>query len=313
MVYAALLAVAFWASTAAQPPAGPDAEITLERTACFGTCPVYSVRITGDGAVEYIGKQYVRVVGPARKRISVAAVQQLLEFIERAGYFQMEPEYRYLIGPNGSRGSVTDLPTTTTSVRIGDRRHRIVDYAWAPDALREIERAIDRAAGTARWISVDRQVVDELVRGGWKAASPEGTRYLAAAVERSDLDTVDALLSAGVEPNAQPPGILPYATDPAILARLIDGGADVNGASPSGETVLMIAVRRGDAEKVRVLIDAGALVTSSNSEGQTALQMAREALVRSQAAPPSRSPTGPTITPDYGTIVRLLVAAGAKE
>jgi len=312
MVHAVVLAVVLLTSAAAQPPAALDAEITLERTACFGTCPVYSVRITGDGTVEYVGKAHVRIVGPARTRISVAAVRQLLDIVERAGYFQMEPEYRYLIGPNGSRGTVSDLPTTTTSVRIGERRHRIVDYAWAPDRLREVERAIDRTAGTARWVSVDRQAVEELVRGGWKPATREGFAYLVAAVERTDLDAVDALLTAGVEPNTQPPGVLPYATDSTIIARLIDGGADVNGVSPSGDTVLMIAVRGGDAEKVRQLLAAGALVTSTNSAGQTSLQIAREALARSNAAPPSRSPTGPTTTPDYATIVRLLVAAGAK-
>src|SRR5262245_5862365 len=312
MVHAVLLAVVLLTSAAAQPAGAPDAEITLERTACFGTCPVYSVRILGQGDVEYTGKAHVRVVGPARRRISVAAVRQLLDIVERAGYFQMEPEYRYLIGPDGSRGTVTDLPTTTTGVRIGDRRHRVVDYAFAPDALRQIERAIDRTAGTARWISVDRGAIDELIREGWKPTSREGYQYLVAAVERADLDTVDALLTAGVDPNAQTPGILPYAGDPKIVARLIDGGADVNATSPSGDTVLMIAVRSGDAEKVRLLLAAGALVTSSNSPGQTALQMAREAAAKSRAAPPPRSPSGQTVAPDYASIIRLLVAAGAK-
>jgi len=308
-----VLVAAVLLGSAAQPASiGLDAEITLERTACFGTCPVYWVRITGDGHVEYVGKEHVRVVGPASTRISEASVRQLLNRIERAGYFQMEPEYRYLTGPNGARGTVTDLPTTTTSVRIGDRHHRVVDYAWAPDALHDIERAIDRTAGTARWISVDRQAVNDLMRGGWKAASPEGTGYLAAAVERADLDTVDVLLAAGVDPNSAPAGALLYARDPKIVTRLVDGGADVNAVSPSADTILMSAARSGDAEKVRMLLAAGALVNLSNRAGQTALQIAREALARSQAAPPSRSPTGTTMVPDYATVVRLLVAAGAK-
>jgi hypothetical protein len=305
MVHAVLLAGVLLTSGAAQPPVALDAEITLERTACFGTCPVYSVRITGDGDVEYVGKDYVRVVGPARRRISVAAVRQLLDMVERAGYFEMEPEYRFLTGPNGARGVVTDLPTTTTSVRIGERRHRIVDYAWAPDALRDVERAIDRTAGTARWISVDRQAVDELVRKGWKPESREGFAYLVAAVDRADMDTVDALLAAGVEPNAQPPGALNYAREPQIISRLIDGGADVNAVSPSGDTILMIAARSGEVERVRRLIAAGALVSSTNGAGQTALQIAREAQMRTRAA-------GPNTPPDYDTVVRLLAAAGAK-
>src|SRR5262245_53997404 len=117
MLIAPLLAALLVTSTAAQAAGALDAEVTLGRTACFGTCPVYSVRITGDGLVEYVGKQYVRVVGPAQRRISRAAVQELLDAIQKAGYFEMAGEYRYLVGPDGTRGTVTDLPTTTTSVR----------------------------------------------------------------------------------------------------------------------------------------------------------------------------------------------------
>lgn len=161
MLIASLVTTVAIAVPAAQPSDALDAEITLERTACFGTCPVYSVRINGDGTVEYVGKQYVRVVGPAQSRIPRAALQQLLDLIQKAGYFEMDAEYRYLIGPNGTRGTVTDLPTTITSVRIGTRTHRIVDYVGAPDALHDIERHIDRAAGTAEWIANQRPAKKE--------------------------------------------------------------------------------------------------------------------------------------------------------
>src|SRR5262245_48014013 len=156
MLIVSLAAAIAIALPAAQPPDVLDAEISLERTACFGTCPVYSVRIAGDGAVEYVGKQYVRVMGPAQRRISRAVVQQLLDAIQKAGYFEMAGEYRYLVGPDGSRGTVTDLPTTITSVRIGTRTHRIVDYVGAPEALHDVEQRIDRAAGTAEWIGNQR-------------------------------------------------------------------------------------------------------------------------------------------------------------
>jgi hypothetical protein len=248
-----------------------------------------------------------------QSRISRASVQRLLDLIQTAGYFEMDGEYRYLIGPDGTRGVVTDLPTTTTSVRIGTERHRVVDYVGAPEALHEVERAIDRTAGTARWISVDRKAVDELVRSGWKPASPEGFGYLIAAVERADLDTVDALLTAGVAPNAQPADALRFARDPSIVTRLIDGGADVNAVSRSGETILMFAVRMGQAEQVRLLLDAGALVTSSSESGETALQIARALLVSERTAVRPPSPFGPEPPRDYARIVQLLLAAGAKD
>ena len=38
--------------------------ITLERTACFGVCPVYKLTIYGDGRVLYDGIRFVRTEGP---------------------------------------------------------------------------------------------------------------------------------------------------------------------------------------------------------------------------------------------------------
>jgi hypothetical protein len=35
----------------------------LERTACYGTCPAYSVEIRGDGSVHYDGRAFVAVRG----------------------------------------------------------------------------------------------------------------------------------------------------------------------------------------------------------------------------------------------------------
>ena len=44
--------------------------ITLERTACFGVCPVYKLTVYGDGRVVYEGKRFVRVEGTITRNIS---------------------------------------------------------------------------------------------------------------------------------------------------------------------------------------------------------------------------------------------------
>jgi Domain of unknown function (DUF6438) len=51
-----------------------DVLVKLERTSCFGECPVYSVTIDGRGNVTYDGEQFVRVKGRATGRISVSRV-----------------------------------------------------------------------------------------------------------------------------------------------------------------------------------------------------------------------------------------------
>lgn len=50
--------------------------ISLEQTACYGTCPAYKVTIHGDGNVVYVGNNHVRI---ARLTILMGADTHRLE------------------------------------------------------------------------------------------------------------------------------------------------------------------------------------------------------------------------------------------
>jgi len=56
-------------------PLPQDAIITLHRTMCFGTCPVYRITIYGTGEVVYQGYYFVRVKGPRTAYISQGQVR----------------------------------------------------------------------------------------------------------------------------------------------------------------------------------------------------------------------------------------------
>ena len=47
----------------------------------------------------------------------------------------------------------------------------------------------------------------------------------------------------------------------AMIAKLLDAGADPNTANQGGETVLMTASRTGNVEAVKLLLDRGATGT----------------------------------------------------
>lgn len=127
-----------------QSPAVPDdLVIKLERTACFGTCPVYTVTIDARGNVTYDGTSFVRVQGRQTDRIPVASVGKILETAARIGFFGLKDEYSAL---------VSDLPSTFITITRDGRTKRIEDYFGAPDGLKELERQIDDAARTNRWI-----------------------------------------------------------------------------------------------------------------------------------------------------------------
>ncbi len=122
--------------------------ITLNRGPCFGTCPIYTVTIHGDGRIEYEGAQFTAHPGKYEAKISVAQVRALFEKFRAANFFALRVEYR---------GEVTDNPTYTVTLRYDDHEKRVVDYVGRmvamPLVVTELERAIDEAADTARWVA----------------------------------------------------------------------------------------------------------------------------------------------------------------
>lgn len=130
-----------------------DVRISMERLPCFGTCPVYTVTITGDGLVTFNGQSHVQTVGEATARIEPAAVAALVAELEKGGFFSFADSYTLDSPACGAYH--TDAPRANTTVRTA-ARSRTVQHDFgcngAPAALRRLEEAIDRTAGTSRWI-----------------------------------------------------------------------------------------------------------------------------------------------------------------
>jgi hypothetical protein len=119
--------------------------IRLTRSMCFGTCPDYTVEISGSGDVTYIGGAYVRVSGVQRSKISPESVRDLYESFVRAGFFSMA-EICCM--------RVTDLSTTTTSIEYDGRTKEVINHHTGPAELRYLEAKIDDVAGTIKWVPV---------------------------------------------------------------------------------------------------------------------------------------------------------------
>ena len=136
------------AAAAAEPPV-----VTLERTPCFGTCPVYQVSISRSGAVRFVGKQHVIRQGEARAEIPAARVDSLLHELEAGGYFGFADAY--VMSSPACGQYATDSPTVITSASAGGRTKTIRhDFGCSavPRELGRLERLIDDVAGTSRWI-----------------------------------------------------------------------------------------------------------------------------------------------------------------
>ena len=155
----------------------PDTDfITLTREECLGMCPVYSVTVYSTGDVEYIGREFVRVIGRQLYSIPKNSVAYLFHKAEEIGFFSLKAEYvkgkGLLKNKNGSFDtctvSVSDLPAYYVMIKIGDRKKSVLDYfrgegrsaeeealmrkSEAPKELHDFEDEIDRIAHTIDFI-----------------------------------------------------------------------------------------------------------------------------------------------------------------
>lgn len=129
--------------------------LTLERTACFGFCPIYKVTVYGNGKVVYEGKRFVKVVGTQTTMISQAAVKKLVSEFQRTQYFNLQDSYT---------GGHTDAPSAITSLVMGKKQKTVNHYSASPNApikLTDLENKIDAVVNSKQWVGTDAERVPQ--------------------------------------------------------------------------------------------------------------------------------------------------------
>ncbi|HUJ57557.1 MAG TPA: DUF6438 domain-containing protein [Kofleriaceae bacterium] len=124
--------------------ATPDTFVRLEQTECLGRCPVYTLTLYADGAVEYEGKRFV----PTGKRWRTARPQEIARLMELAEH---TPDWTC-----DPARIVTDQPESIITVSRHHQTRRIVhDHGdpCAPASLERLEGDLDLEGGTAHFLS----------------------------------------------------------------------------------------------------------------------------------------------------------------
>ena len=235
--------------------------ITLERTACYGICPVYTATLDGSGVVKYAGERYVDIPGQQTAKIPPENVRNLLKAFEDIHFFTLRDKYT---------GPCTDLPTEFISLSVDGKTKRIQNY-FCRDAksgpqvdLFKLAQQIDSVAGTRRWIKCDAQCLAELIPAGLNvnASASDGTTPLLAAISRKNWASARLLLGSGAQTNVAdsqdhtPLMHAAMANNPEMARELLAHGANVNSKNGKGFTALdMVA---GGSEVQQVLLKAGA-------------------------------------------------------
>ncbi len=115
--------------------------IEMEKTPCYGRCPVYTIQIDERGKGLLEGIENTPFTGLHSFRLSRKEVEGLKAGFERIGFFGLQDRYY---------DHVTDLPTTYLTYRSGSRKKKIMDYFGAPEELKSLEKQIETLVFTKK-------------------------------------------------------------------------------------------------------------------------------------------------------------------
>lgn len=128
----------------------PDKEATaflrFQRTACFGTCPIYTVTILQNGEAQYKGDRFVEQVGIYEAEVSPNMIQTIKEAAVAIDFFSLDSDYP-------AKDQVpTDLPKTITELTFNGKHHKVTDHNYNPPTfLTDFENKIDSLVNLLTW------------------------------------------------------------------------------------------------------------------------------------------------------------------
>ncbi|MFT7333993.1 MAG: hypothetical protein ACI81S_002216 [Sphingobacteriales bacterium] len=127
---------------------GPEEEKTMlasiERTPCYGECPVYKMTIFTNGDALYEGRMNVEMEGLHTGVLSRRSVKKIIELAEDIKFFDFDENYidEY----------ITDIPSTiVTFVKDGNRKTIRSNSFQTPKELISFQNFIDQMGKDAEW------------------------------------------------------------------------------------------------------------------------------------------------------------------
>ena len=116
---------------------------SIHRSFCFGTCPVYTFKINNDGTARYEGTRNVKKLGTYSSKVTPAQMNALIEVAKSINYMSFKDEY--------DNKSITDLPSTTTSIVIDGKRKEVMRRYNYPKEIKLFEDAFDALIESLDW------------------------------------------------------------------------------------------------------------------------------------------------------------------
>ena len=141
-----------------QPKDLKSVVITLSRGPCLGSCPSYTVTIQGDGKVEYIARNNVKLRGSQSSALSAEQLAQVLQRLDQARFFALEDR---------AFSWCFDTSSVAVAVSFDGRTKTVVSDGGCTGATSGLQNQfvqaayeIDKIVGSDRWVQCDGHCLD---------------------------------------------------------------------------------------------------------------------------------------------------------
>lgn len=135
------------AQTGSGQPGPAWTEIEISEGACYGTCPIYTIRVTPDDRYELNGERFTRTSGETTGTLEAGSFQRLAAILQAHDAESLPADITPGNPAACGRGIMSDLPDFRLGLTSGGGRQTIAWYpgcAGSPyrDALSQIRTAV---------------------------------------------------------------------------------------------------------------------------------------------------------------------------
>jgi hypothetical protein len=128
-----------------EPKVDNNLLVSLQRTPCFGQCPVFKIQLFNDGKVVYEGKAHCKRMGTYKAVASTELIKAIQQKANEIKYLSFEERY-----PKGE-SMITDIPTTISYIKVGSDSKMVANNYDAPKELVEFEHWLELQFETLKW------------------------------------------------------------------------------------------------------------------------------------------------------------------
>lgn len=112
--------------------------LSMERTPCFGRCPVYTIKLYENGLLVYNTTKFTDTTACRYTVLSKERMAAIKTEFDKSGFFSMAAQY-----PEDKK-TPADLPSCILFYTNGTQQKTVTDKKWgAPESLTALEKSVD--------------------------------------------------------------------------------------------------------------------------------------------------------------------------